>query len=157
MFHVLGSAEDARDIVQDTFVQAFVKLESFRGSSAFYTWLYRIGFNLAMSHGRRHRPTKSLDWAKASFSGEPAGHEPGPEARLMQREKIEMVHVALSALSDEYRQVLVLRELEGYRYEKIAEILALPLGTVRSRLYRARMQLHEQLTARFEEEFLPGE
>lgn len=149
---VLGSAEDARDIVQDAFVQAFLKLSSFRGSSAFYTWLYRIAFNLAMSHARKQRPTTSLDRMKAGYGDEPVDGQPAPDARITQRERVDMVHAALAELSVEYRQILVLRELEGCRYDEIAEILELPAGTVRSRLFRARLQLRDRLAPAMREE-----
>jgi RNA polymerase sigma-70 factor (ECF subfamily) len=152
LLRVLGSAEDARDVVQDAFVQAFVKLDSFRGSSAFYTWLYRIAFNLAMSHHRRRHPTTSLDGAKVACGHEPADAGPAPEARFAQRERAELVHAALAQLSAEHRQVLVLRELEGCRYDQIADILQLPVGTVRSRLFRARLQLRDQLAPLLSEE-----
>ncbi len=152
LVRVLGSVEDARDVVQDAFVQAFVKLETFRGSSAFYTWLYRIAFNLAMSHHRRRRPTSSLDTAKAACGSEPADDAPAPEDRLAQQERVEMVHAALATLSFEHRQILVLRELEGCRYDQIADILELPVGTVRSRLFRARLELRDQLAPLLSEE-----
>ncbi|MEX2317084.1 MAG: sigma-70 family RNA polymerase sigma factor [Pirellulales bacterium] len=152
LFRVLGSAEDARDLVQDAFVQAFLKLNTFRGSSAFYTWLYRIAFNLAMSHTRKQRPIVSLDHAKDGYGREPIDGQPMPDAGLTQRERIEMVHTALAGLSVEYRQILVLRELDGCRYDEIAEILELPAGTVRSRLFRARLQLRDQLAPAMREE-----
>ena len=81
LLRVLGSAEDARDAAQDAFVQAFVKLDTFRGSSAFYTWLYRIAFNQAMSHARRKRPTRSLDDDRAECGREPVDGQPAPEAQ----------------------------------------------------------------------------
>ena len=146
LLRVLGSTEDARDVVQDAFVQSYVKLDTFRGSSAFYTWLYRIAFNLAMSHARRERPTRSLDQAKIGCGGEPLDGEPTPEENMAQRERVDLVHTALARLSAEYRQILVLRELDGCRYEQIAEILELPIGTVRSRLFRARLELRNNLT-----------
>jgi RNA polymerase sigma-70 factor (ECF subfamily) len=149
---VLGSAEDARDVAQDAFVQAFVKLDTFRGSSAFYTWLYRIAFNLAMSHARRSHKTVSIDRAKAGCGSEPVDGQPTPEADLLRAERVEMVQAALAKLSDEYRQILVLREIEGCRYDAIAEILDLPVGTVRSRLFRARLQLRDQLAPQMPEE-----
>jgi RNA polymerase sigma-70 factor (ECF subfamily) len=152
LLRVLGSAEDARDVVQDAFVQAFVKLDSFRGSSAFYTWLYRIAFNLAMSHHRRRHPTTSLESTKACCGHEPIDSGPDPEAQMAQRERVELVHTALAELSDEHRQVLVLRELEGCRYDQIADILQLPVGTVRSRLFRARLELRDQLAPLLSEE-----
>jgi RNA polymerase sigma-70 factor (ECF subfamily) len=145
ILRVLGSAEDARDVVQDAFVQAFLKLETFRGSSAFYTWLYRIAFNLAMSHARRRRPTASLDEAKAGYGGEPVDGQPAPDADVLGREQVELVHAALARLGAEHRQILVLREIEGCRYEQIAEILDVPVGTVRSRLFRARLLLRDEL------------
>jgi RNA polymerase sigma-70 factor (ECF subfamily) len=148
LLRVVGSAEDAGDIVQDAFVQAFVKLDTFRGSSAFYTWLYRIAFNLAMSRARRERKTVSLDGMKTLVGSEPVDGQPAPEASLEQREHVEMVHAALAELSTEFRTILVLREIDGCRYEEIAEILDLPVGTVRSRLFRARMALRDELAPR---------
>lgn len=156
LLRVLGSAEDTRDVVQDAFVQAFLKLDSFRGSSAFYTWLYRIAFNLAMSHVRRERKTTSLDGLKDGCGREPIDGRPTPEVDLLKTERVAMVHAALAELSIEYRQILVLRELEGCRYEEIAEILELPVGTVRSRLFRARLQLRDRLNPMMREE-LPEE
>ncbi len=148
LVRVVGSAEDAGDIVQDAFVQAFVKLDSFRGSSAFYTWLYRIAFNLAMSHARRERRAASLDTMKDGWGSEPIDGQAAPDAGMEQREQVEMVHAALAELSTEYRTILVLREIDGCRYDEIAEILDMPLGTVRSRLFRARLALRDQLAPR---------
>ena len=148
LLRVLGSAEDAGDIVQDDFVQAYVKLDTFRGSSAFYTWLYRIAFNLAMSHARRGRKTTSLDGMKSSVGSEPVDDQPAPEANIEQLEQVELVHAALAELSTEYRTILVLREIDGCRYEQIAEILEMPVGTVRSRLFRARLALRAELAPR---------
>jgi RNA polymerase sigma-70 factor, ECF subfamily len=148
LLRVLGSAEDAADIVQDAFVQAYTKLETFRGSSAFYTWLYRIAFNLAMSHARRQHKSASLDGLKAMVGDEPMDGRPTAEAGLLEQERAELVHASLAQLGLEFREVLVLREIEGLRYEEIAEILALPVGTVRSRLFRARLQMRDLLAPR---------
>jgi RNA polymerase sigma-70 factor (ECF subfamily) len=147
LVRVLGSADDARDAAQDAFVQAFVKLDTFRGSSAFYTWLYRIAFNTAMSHARRKRPTRSLDDERAERGREPVDSQPTPEARLSLSERATQVHRALAALSAEFREVIVLREMDGCKYEEIAEILDLPVGTVRSRLFRARLELRDRLAS----------
>ena len=143
--HLVGSTEDARDVVQDAFVQAFVKLETFRQASAFYTWLYRIAFNLAVSRQRRKRPTISVETVREQTGREPKDSNMGPEARIEQQERVAQVRAALGRLSDEHRTVLVLREMEGCRYETIAEILEMPVGTVRSRIFRARMQLRDEL------------
>lgn len=148
LLRVLGSADDAADITQDAFVQAFTKLDSFRGSSAFYTWLYRIAFNLAMSHRRRGRKTQSLDGLKSAQGSEPADCLPSAETKLLQHEQAEMVHAALAELELDYRQIIVLREMDGCSYEEIAELLELPIGTVRSRLFRARLQLRDLLAPR---------
>ena len=157
LLRVVGSPEDARDLVQDAFVQAFLKLDSFRGSSAFYTWLYRIAFNLAMSHARRGHKMTSLDGAKAHCGSEPVDGQPAPDSEMLRSERVELVHAALGELSAEYRQILVLRELDGCRYDEIAEILELPVGTVRSRLFRARLQLRDQLAPRLRDEPVPAE
>ncbi len=141
MTRVLGNQADARDITQDAFVQAFVKLESFRGDAKFYTWLYRIAMNLALSHRRRRRPTESLDATKDNVGEEPVAEQPSAAQQLVEQERAEQLQQALLRLSDEHRQILVLRELEGCDYESISEILELPVGTVRSRLFRARTQL----------------
>jgi RNA polymerase sigma-70 factor (ECF subfamily) len=148
LLRVLGSSEDAADIVQDAFVQAYTKLNTFRGGSAFYTWLYRIAFNLAMSHARRGRKTASLDDRKSLVGDEPTDGQPTVESGILQQERAELVHAALGELSLEYRQILVLREIDGLRYDEIAEILELPVGTVRSRLFRARMEMKELLSPR---------
>jgi RNA polymerase sigma-70 factor, ECF subfamily len=148
LLRVLGSAEDAADIVQDAFVQAYTKLDSFRGSAAFYTWLYRIAFNLAMSHARRGHRTASLDERRSLVGDEPMDGQVPAEEGVLERERAELVHAALAELSMDYRQVLVLREIDGCRYDEIAEILALPVGTVRSRLFRARLEMRDLLAPR---------
>jgi RNA polymerase sigma-70 factor (ECF subfamily) len=143
--HVVGSAEDALDVVQDAFVQAFLKLETFQRSSAFYTWLYRIAFNTAASQRRRKRPTLSVEQTQETSGQEPVDGQSGPGERLEQLERSRQVQQAIAGLSEEHRAVVVLREIDGCCYETIAEILDLPLGTVRSRLHRARLQLRDQL------------
>ncbi len=143
--HVVGRGDDARDIVQEAFVQAFVKLETFQHSSAFYTWLYRIAFNVAASQSRRHRPMLSVEQARDSGGHEPIDGRAGPSQQLEIDERRRQVRQALDTLSEEHRIILVLREIDGCCYETIAEMLDLPVGTVRSRLHRARLQLREQL------------
>jgi len=151
--HVTGSTEDARDVVQDAFVQAFVKLNTFRGGSAFYTWLYRIAMNLAISHcRRRRRPTVSIERSREATGSEPVDQSDGPTAGLEQDDRVTQVRQALASLSDEHRTVLVLREMEECSYESIADMLDLPIGTVRSRLHRARLQLKDELRKVIQEE-----
>lgn len=150
--HVVGNAEDAKDVVQEAFVQAFLKLESFQGISAFYTWLYRIAFNVAATHHRHRGAMRSAEQIalagghlRNSVEGHPRHAADGPSERLESEERCRQVRHAISQLAEEHRVVIVLREMDGCCYETIAEILDLPVGTVRSRLHRARMQLREQL------------
>jgi RNA polymerase sigma-70 factor (ECF subfamily) len=142
---VVGHAEDARDIVQESLVQAFLKLESFRCESAFFTWLYRIAFNVAMCHQRRRRPSDSVERLRESGRFDPTGTEDGPAENLERLERCAQVQLALARLSEEHRAVLVLREIDGCCYDAIAEVLNVPVGTVRSRLHRARLQMKQEL------------
>ena len=142
---ILGSATEAQDVVQDALVHAFLKLETFQRTAAFYTWLYRIAVNTALSHRRRRKSGVSIDKLREATDHEPVDRGEAPDGRLQQQERVEQVQTALAALAEEYRVVLVLREIEGCDYETIGQILELPLGTVRSRLHRARLQLRDQL------------
>ena len=145
LVHLTGNHEDASDLVQETFVQAFVKLDTFRHSSTFYTWLYRIAFNQTASHYRRKKPATSLDKVRESTGCEPVEPNPGPHEQLEQQERGVQVREAMTQLTEEHRTILILREVEGCSYETIALMLNIRVGTVRSRLSRARMQMHDQL------------
>ncbi len=145
LVHVAGGIDEARDVVQEAFVQAFVKLETFQRNSAFYTWLYRIAFNVAASYCRRRRFLVSVEQARDEAGREPVDGRAGPSQQLERLERCRQVRQALATLSEEHRAVLILREIDGCCYETIAEMLDLPIGTVRSRLHRARLQLREQL------------
>ena len=149
---VLGSREDALDVTQEAFIQAFVKLDSFRSESKFYTWLYRIALNLALSQRRRRRTSFSVEQVKEQGGEEPMSIQPAPENVLMVEERAATVERALRALDAPHCQILVLREIEQCSYEEISEILELPIGTVRSRIFRARIQLKEKL-----QELMPDE
>ena len=143
--HVCGSIDEAEDVAQDAFVQAYVKLRSFAGGSAFYTWLYRIAVNAAISRRRLRREQTSVDSKREELGLEPLDGGERADERLLREERAGQVQRALGRLSDEHRTILVLREIEGCDYDEIAQILQLPVGTVRSRLHRARLQLKEQL------------
>lgn len=148
LVRVLGSRDDASEVLQDAFVQAYTKLESFKGNAQFYTWLYRVALNLACSFRRRNkrrRDEQSVDQIRELSGAEPVDPIQTPEQTVLRCEQAEMVQAALLEISEEHRQILVLREMEDCSYETIAEILDLPVGTVRSRLFRARLQLKEQL------------
>ncbi len=142
--HVLGSRDDAMDVAQQAFVLAWRKLSSFRRESQFYSWLYRIARNVAISRSRRHQVVSgSLDQMLDGATFEPADDRNGtaPESALEQAEQARLVQQALQRVSEEFRQPLVLKEIDGFSYEEIAEILEIPLGTVRSRIFRARQEM----------------
>ncbi len=145
MSHVTGSAEEAEDVVQDTFVQAYLKLDTFQGNSQFFTWLYRIAFNNALSRQRRRRGDLSIEQSREITGSDPEDRLEAPDEPLMRQERVAMVNLALQQLTDEHRQILVMREMEDQSYEEIAERLDINIGTVRSRLSRARNQLKLQL------------
>lgn len=146
MVHFLRDKTEAEDVVQDAFVLAMTKLDSFKGNSQFYTWLYRIAHNVAISKLRKKRPTMSLDYGtnddpSPGFGIADDGGQPGD--RLEKEEQIQILMKAMERLSEEHRSILILREMEGMDYEAIAGVLQLPVGTVRSRLHRARATLRE--------------
>jgi RNA polymerase sigma-70 factor, ECF subfamily len=141
MLHVIGSHDDAEEVVQETFVQAYIKLSTFQGNSQFFTWLYRIAFNNSLSRRRRRRPDISLEATRESGGADPEDRVEQPEDPLLRQEKIALVNQGLQMLTDEHRTILVLREMDEMAYEDIAEVLSINIGTVRSRLSRARAQL----------------
>jgi RNA polymerase sigma-70 factor (ECF subfamily) len=143
--YMVGNVEDARDVVQEALIQAFLNLRSFQGSSAFYTWLYRIAFNVAATQLRRKRPKISVDNSREQSGTEPIDDHPGPAELVEMEERGRQVRLGMAQLSEEHRMVLILREIDGFGYEAIAEILDLPIGTIRSRLHRARLELREEL------------
>ncbi|MDP7015452.1 MAG: sigma-70 family RNA polymerase sigma factor [Pirellulaceae bacterium] len=145
VFHTLGSRQDAEDVVQEAFVQAYVKLATFQRQSGFYTWIYRIAFNLAVSRRRRQKPVQSIDQVREHTGIEPLSDGEPVDRNLEREEGAQALKQALQKLNEEHRSILVLRELEGLSYEAISEILDLPVGTVRSRLHRARIQLRDHL------------
>lgn len=138
---VVQCDDDARDVAQDAFVQAFVKLETFERKAGFYTWLYRIALNMAATRRRRTRPSQSLDRLHDDHGSEPTDRGEAPESNLDRDETVDQVQRAIAKLPEEFRTALVLREIEGFDYDTIARMLEVPVGTVRSRLHRARLQL----------------
>jgi RNA polymerase sigma-70 factor (ECF subfamily) len=145
---LLGNTEDAADVVQDAFLNAFVSLGAFKGDAKFFTWLYRIAVNSAISMKRRKRYALSVDSPGLASSGpEPTDESESsrPELALERAEDVERIQSALNRLTPEHRAVLVLKEIDGQKYEAIAELLQVPIGTIRSRLHRARLELRDRL------------
>lgn len=150
---LLGSVHDAADVAQDAFVLAFQNLKTYERRSAFYTWLFRIAFNASVSRRRKLRRLKSLTGKDGQTTAEPVDWRPdaAPSHSMELDEQHQIIHHALAELSDEYRDVLVMKELEGLKYEEIAEVLNCPLGTVRSRIHRARGELRDKLKVALKE------
>jgi RNA polymerase sigma-70 factor (ECF subfamily) len=145
MVHVVGCPAEAEDVVQETFIRAFRKLDRFRGQANFYTWLYRIAFNRSVDRRRTQRPTRSLEAEMQQLELRASGEEQSPSRPLELQEQNQRVRQALSKLSESDRAILILREFEECDYTTIAEMLDLKVGTVRSRLHRARGHLMEEL------------
>ena len=145
-FRMCGSADDAGDIAQEAFLAAWRGLPAFRGEAGFATWLYRLASNAAIDYLRRQRKQRgelSLDDEELGLDAVDAG--PGPQDAAEGEEVRSAVAAGLGALSEGHRQVLVLRELQGLSYEEIAAVLAVDLGTVKSRISRARSALRKIL------------
>ncbi len=147
VMQILRCRDDAEDVVQDAFVQAYINLNSFQGKSTFYTWIYRIAMNLAFSCGRKRRSLMSVERARDEIGNEPLDPQNGPSERMEREEQATQLQQALASLSEEHRTVLILRGVEGFDYETIAEVLNLNPGTVRSRIHRARTTLRERLNS----------
>jgi RNA polymerase sigma-70 factor (ECF subfamily) len=142
---------EVEDVTQEAFIKAYRALPAFRGDSAFYTWLYRIGINTAknylMAMGRR-APTSTeveADEAEGFEEGEQLRDINTPESVLLSNEIAETVNSTIERLPEELRTAIQLREIEGMSYEDIARVMDCPIGTVRSRIFRAREAIAEQL------------
>ena len=142
---------EIEDIVQDSFIKAYRAINNFRGDSAFYTWLYRIGINTAKNHlvklGKRPKAMNEVDIEEIeNFEDAPdlRNHET-PESTMMSSEIVASVNQTIAALPNELREAISLREMEGLSYEEIAELMNCPIGTVRSRIFRAREVIAEKL------------
>ncbi len=142
---------EVEDVTQEAFIKAYRALPKFRGDSAFYTWLYRIGINTAknylMAAGRRAPTSTGVDSEEAESldEGEQLRDINTPESLLLSREIGDTVNSTMESLPEELRTAIQLREIEGMSYEDIAQIMNCPIGTVRSRIFRAREAIAEQL------------
>src|SRR5258706_11691534 len=169
VLRLVGDFDEARELTQEAFTRGLMKLDSFRGDASPYTWLFRIAVNLAISHLRkvqRHR-VFSLDAPPRNGNGRHGGDDQAssladrvtrdvtsrkaaaamPPDDLERKELHGQVLTALGRLDAEYRAVLVMRDIEGFDYQQMADVLGLPLGTLKSRLFRARLALRDELRA----------
>ena len=151
LYRMTGSAEDAEDLTQEVFVRMYTSLDSFRGQSSLNTWLFRIAGNLCIDRFRRAKnrtPTYSLDapaCGDTEQTREIADETYAPHRLLENGEMAEQIAAALGKLPDKLRATLLLHDIEGMPYEEIAQAVGCPLGTVKSRLFNARLQLRQHL------------
>ena len=148
--HMMGSREEAEDMAQEAFLKAWRSLDSFHGESSFATWMHRLTTNLCLDHLRKQTRRQnisvavSLDDEEAAFT-EPADPGSDPQRELEKRERQRAVEKALRGLPEHHRRALVMREVSGLSYQEIADALELDLGTVKSRIARAREALRKRL------------
>jgi RNA polymerase sigma-70 factor (ECF subfamily) len=142
---------EIEDIVQDSFIKAYRAINNFRGDSAFYTWLYRIGINTAKNHlvslGRRPKAMNDVEIEDVENfeDGQELRNLETPENSMMTGEIVTTVNDTIESLPDELKEAISLREMDGLSYEEIAELMQCPIGTVRSRIFRAREAIAEKL------------
>ena len=145
-FDILRSQADAEDVVQESFVKAFLSLNEFRGEASFYTWFYRIVYNMSLDYRRKlvrrsNNHTKPLneEAEEVEFSS------PGPQEIALSKERFQELKQALAELSEEHRTVITLREIDGLSYDEIARVVGISKGTVMSRLHYARRRIQRAL------------
>ena len=146
----LSNQSDVPDVVQESFIKAYRALPNFRGESAFYTWLYRIAINTAKNHlvsQSRKSPANSIDVQDAEDYGasEWLKEYASPEREALADELKSTIYIAIDDLPSDLREAITLREIEGLSYEDIAVVMDCPIGTVRSRIFRAREAIDEKL------------
>ncbi len=153
-FGILRNQDDALDVAQDAFVKVHRHLPDFKGNSSFYTWLYRIVVNLCIDRKRRAARAREVDYDDTlahhgdRFTDGPtlaSIHIEGPSKALARKELAEHMERALSKLSEDHREILVLREVDGLSYEELADTLGIAKGTVMSRLFHARKNFQKAL------------
>jgi RNA polymerase sigma-70 factor (ECF subfamily) len=151
---MMRDPDQARDAVQDAFIKAYEHLDTFQGDSSFYTWFYRIAFNLCIDRARRARRFTQVEFDEALGHEDDAAFEMGPQrlgfdpAQALHDQEIRLrVMAALEELSPNHQTVLVLREVDGLAYKEIAEVMNCSIGTVMSRLFHARKRMQQLLRA----------
>ncbi len=149
-YQLTGNRADAEDLAQNVFIKAYRSLPTFRNEADFGTWLYRITVNLSINEKRKKKPDVYLDNPVQTQDGEMprmvVSDTESPEEAYEKKEFRDMIREALGELSTEHRAVLVLREMQGYSYDEIAVMLDCSLGTIKSRINRARLTLKKEIT-----------
>ena len=163
VLRMVRNRDDAAEVTQEAMLKVIEHIDDFQGKSRISTWMIRIAMNLAISHLRKKRPTLSLDGDAPDNGGGAAGtwdghtrprnpgariaddREPGPLERVQQKEMIDYLHLAMDRIDVDFRGVLILRDIDQMDYQQMAEILGIPVGTVKSRLFRARLALRQEM------------
>ena len=156
VFHLVGDEKDTEDLAQEVFVRAFDHLDGFEGRSKFSTWVYGIMLNTVRSHWRRSKRRNMLSLERAREDETrpdiaPAAETDGPLRATLRGEDVAAVRSAIAELSENLREIIVLRDIRGMAYAELASVLDVPEGTVKSRLYRARQELKQLLEPYFKE------
>ena len=145
VYRITGNAEDARDVSQEAFIKAFKNFESYDESSAFSTWLYRIAVNTAIDYIRKRKKENSISFEDYIVDEKNQKGDSGLEEKVISKEGVKNIISAVNMLDDEFKTVVVLRDMEGMDYKEISDITGLPLGTVKSRLSRGRGKLRQMI------------
>jgi RNA polymerase sigma-70 factor (ECF subfamily) len=150
IYRYVHDPDEARDVAQEAFIKAYKAIDRFRGDSAFYTWIYRIAINTAKNHlvaSSRRPPKSDIDAQDAEqYEGAMGLKEYATPERLLLKDEIQAsIAKAIDELPDDLRTAIILRELEGLSYEEIAQTMECPIGTVRSRIFRARDAIDTRL------------
>ena len=156
---MLGNRDDAAEITQDAIIKIIEHIDSYRGDAQLSTWMIRIAMNQSISYLRKRRLRQAVS-LEAGYGGDDDDsaspglalrrrledqQEPGPAANVQKQEMLELLRTAIGRLDEQYRAVLVLRDIDQMEYRQVAQVLDVPVGTVKSRLFRARLALREQM------------
>ena len=156
---VFKNPEDAKDISQDVFIKIYKNLDKFDNKSSFSTWLYRITTNTCIDELRKRKGKETIsidndiEDDEGNFKREFADNEPTPEEKVISKEGESEIIKSMNTLSDEHRTIIVMRDIEGLSYTEISEIIGVSIGTVKSRISRARLQLKNIILKREQKDF----
>ena len=145
--HLLGDAEEARDVAQEAFLRAYRALARFDFGMSFYTWLYRIVVNLCIDHLRRRKARPPVEDLAIESGLELEADGPTPEEASDEQTRRRLLYRALDGMKEDNREIILLKDIQGLKLEEIARMLALPIGTVKSRSNRARIELAKRVVA----------
>jgi len=149
-YRMTNNQEDAEDLAQEVFIKVYKSLHSFKGSSQFSTWIYRIAYNTCVDKFRKEKMVlvSLTQNDEEDKDMDLPSHEPLPEDQIVSREQYQALRECISTLKPEYKTAVILRDIQNYTYEEIADILNIPLGTVKSHISRGRAALRDALAAR---------